>query len=255
MMKINKSVYLDIKNHLIVKKTNPLSMKIEYKKHTTAYKLTLKCNLFKVPKIYYYDSRKGVINMEYFSSLQSFSSFKNPTNEMVIKIANSLSYIHENLILKKKINSTSINNIGIKYKTFIHGDFNGKNVCVDNKGNIIILDWQTAKIFGGKATYQSRLFDVLWFATYSLRVPQKKDLNFLRTIRISKLFIDSYMNASKRKIDPSYFYNYTRVFILNYLKNKKKMKKNSIKEILAFKYSIFLNLFFLRSLKKFINNE
>ncbi len=250
-MRIGKSVCFNIKDCQVIKQSDPSLMQIEYEKHLKAYELGIKSNLFKVPKIYDYDKERGILKMEYFSNIQRFDTISNPSNELVTKIAQSLSYIHENLLLTNKISSSSINEFGIKYKTFIHGDFNGHNVCIDRQdGNIIILDWQTAPFHGGQATYESRLFDLIWFATYNLRVPKKKDLNFFKTIGLSKLFIKSYLEATKDEIDTTYLYNYAKNFILSQLQYKKKITKTKIKEKLFLKYSIFLNLLFLKQLKK-----
>lgn len=248
-----KNIFLDTKGCQIIKKSEPSLMKIEYEKHRKAYELGLKSNLFKVPKIFDYDSQKGIIKMEYFPNIQSYDSISSPSEELVIKIAHSLSYIHDNLVLKDQITSPLLSELGSKYKAFIHGDFNGRNVCVDNlSGDIVILDWQTASFYGGKATYECRLFDLLWFATYSLRQPKKKDLNFFRTIRISKLFIKSYMKVSKLQIDTAYLYNYANSYIQKNLINRKKIKKLTFKESLLFKYNVFLNFIFLKQLKKFV---
>ncbi|MDC3203874.1 hypothetical protein OA978_00405 [Candidatus Pelagibacter sp.] len=251
MVTIDKSIRLNITDRQVVKQSDPSLMKIEYEKHAKAYELGIKSNLFKVPKIYDYDSQKGIIIMEYFPNIQRYDSISKPSDEIVIKIAECLSFIHDNLTLTNKINSSLINELGTKYKSFIHGDFNGQNVCIDKlDGKIIILDWQTAPLYGGKATYESRLFDLMWFATYSLRVPRKKDLNFLRTIKLSKLFIKSYLKTTKEEIDKNYFYNYANSFILKQLKYKKKISTFKIKESLFLRYSIFLNLIFLKQLKK-----
>ncbi len=251
MLNIDKSVSLDTKGCQIIKQSDPSLMIIEYEKHREAYALGIKSNLFKVPKIYDYDAQKGIVKMEYFPNIQRYDSISNPSDELVIKIASSLSFIHDNLVLADKITSPLISELGSKYKAFIHGDFNGHNVCVDKvNGDIVILDWQTASFCGGKATYESRLFDLVWFATYSLRQPKKKDLNFFRTIRISKLFIESYMKVTKEEIDKTYFYNYVNSFIQRQLKYRSKVTKPTIKERLCFKYNIFLNLIFLNQLKK-----
>ena len=254
MVKIYKSVHLETKDCQMIKQSDPLLMKIEFEKHTQAYELAIKSNLFKVPKIYDYDSDKGIIKMEYFPNIQRYDSISNPSDELVIKIANLLSYIHDNLVLKNKITSSLINKFGQKYKSFIHGDFNGHNVCIDKlTGNIVILDWQTAPFYGGRATYESRLFDLMWFATYSLRIPKKKDLNFFRTLRKSKLFIKSYIEATKQEIDKNYFYEYANSFISMHLKYKTKVTKASFVENLCFNYSKFLNFIFLKQLKKIYN--
>ena len=52
-------------------------------------------------------------------------------------------------MLKNKITSSLISKFGQKNKSFIHGDFNGHNVCIDKFVNIVILDWQTATFYGG----------------------------------------------------------------------------------------------------------
>ena len=246
-----KNVFLDTKGCQIVKQSDPLLMKIEHEKHKKAYELGMQSNLFKVPKIYDYDSQNGIMKMEYFPNIQRYDSISSPSEELIIRIASSLSFIHDNLLLEKKITSPLISELGSEYKAFIHGDFNGHNVCVDKmSGDIVILDWQTASFYGGKATYESRLFDLVWFATYSLRQPKKKDLNFFRTIRISKLFIKSYMKVTKLEIDKTYFYDYVNSYVQRYLKLRIKVAKPSLKESLIFKYNIFLNLIFLKQLKK-----
>ena len=70
MVKFEKSIRLDIINRQVVKQSDPSLMKIEYEKHTKAYELGIKSNLFKVPEIYNYDSQKGIIIMEYFPNIQ-----------------------------------------------------------------------------------------------------------------------------------------------------------------------------------------
>ena len=253
---VSKSIDIDIENQIVIKKSDPQLMSIEHEKYFKAHELGLKSNLFKVPKIYNYDKINGVMKLEYISELTRFDSIDDPSDQLIFKIANSLSYIHENLKLKNKITSEAINNIGYKYKSFIHGDFNGQNVCVNKlNGKIVILDWQTAKSYGGKSTYESRLFDVMWFATYSLRIPRKKDLNFFRTIRLSKFFIISYLKAHNEKIDKIYFLNYAINFILSQLRNKKNKLGYSIKKNISFIYSIFLCLIFIIQLRKIFKKD
>ena len=253
MINSKQIIKVDIQNGKVVKQSEPLLMKIEYEKHHEAYNLSIKSNLFKVPKIYDYDSKAGIIVIEYLPNILRYDSIKNPSDKIIIQIADSLSFIHDNLKIKSQNSSNLLDKYGSKNKVFIHGDFNGHNVCVDQQNNkIVILDWQTTKIFGETTTYASRFFDVLWFATYSLRKPKKKDLNFFRTIRASKLFLESYINSTKYKVNNLDFYEYANFLLLH---NKNNIENGKFKEKLYYKYVDFLNAIFLKSLKKIKVNK
>jgi hypothetical protein len=238
----------------VIKQSDPALMKFEYEKHRKAYELGIESGLFKVPKIY--DYKKGVLTMEYFHNAQTFDSIKHPSKDLINKVARSLVFIHSNLILANDEIEYLPGNKKSKYEVFLHGDFNGANVCFDKiDGSIIILDWQTSYIYGGRATFDTLLFDVVCFATYSLWHPRMKNIYFLKTIKDASLFVESYIGDSSLDISMLDVYNYALLFFQKELDRRSNQNSNqSIKEKLYLTYAIFLNRFFLRLIKRKIIN-
>lgn len=248
---IKKKITINLENCLLTKQSQPSLMEIEHEKHTKGYLLGIKSCLFKVPKIHRYNRMKGILVMDYFPNIQKFNKIKNPSQELIVRIAKSLSFIHDNMILKKKMSIKEVYKIGSKFNSYIHGDFNGDNVCVDKLNNdIVILDWQSPSRFDKPFNYHDRLFDVFWFATFNLWKLNKVNLNFLKLINNSILFIQSYINFSKEKININYVLTYGDNFYRASLINQKKKKRLKIKEILIFNYSKLLNILFFKFLKR-----
>jgi hypothetical protein len=234
---------------IVVKTTSPELMRIEYEKHKRAYEIGKESGLFRVPEIYEYEPIKGRMTLEYMNDIEKFESIKSPSNELIYKIGKSLAIIHKNLSLPEEIIIQLPKEFVSCDEVFLHGDFNGANVCIDKKdGSIVILDWQMAPGYGGRATFGTRLFDLTWFATYNLIFIHKKDLNPNRAIEISNLFIKSYIDES----NPCF----SNLDLINYIQNYFQLisgsakKSESIRHYLLKKYSIYLRERFLKSLSK-----
>jgi hypothetical protein len=234
-------------DNTVIKTTSPELMSIEYEKHKRAYEIGKESGLFRVPKIYEIDLNKGVMTLEYINNLTRFSSLLFQTSDLTERVGRSLAVIHKSLSLSDEMISAIPDEIASTDEVFLHGDFNGENVCIDKSDNsIVILDWQMTSVYGGKATYGSRLFDLIWFITYSFWEPKIKDIYSNRAIQMANLFIDSYIDESNSSFEKKDIYRYAQDFFE--LELVKVAKNKSIKKNILLKYSLHLNKKFIKSM-------
>ena len=95
----------------------------------------------------------------------------------------------------------------------MHGDYNGVNICVGKSLKpIVIFDWQMTSVHGGKATYGSRYFDIIWFINYLIWTPTIRYLFVDPVTSVAKLFIESYFKESSVAYDVETATRYAKNF-------------------------------------------
>jgi hypothetical protein len=107
-------------------------------------------------------------------------------------------------------------------EVFLHGDFNGINVCITEcSPSVVVIDWQMTSRHGGKATYGSRYFDVIWFINYILWTPSIPYIFTDPIATIAKSFLKSYFKEANVVTDWESFIRYTK----NFFKTKLPFRK------------------------------
>lgn len=150
------------------------SIEVESLKMTLAHEIAERSMLFRVPQVI--STGERCIETSYLPGLVPFRrSLSDRDKRLLIanKAGAALAAIHANLKLPDAWKHELPEGLRgeCSDSVYIHGDFSGENVCVDQDGNIVILDWSMTPRFGGKSTYGTRYFDVCWFLCNLFRRP------------------------------------------------------------------------------------
>mgnify|MGYP003985520731 CR=1 FL=1 len=217
-----------IKKNTVVKTTTPELARIELKKMIMGRSISERCDLFRVPEVYDYDEKNGIIVLERIHGLRGIgrsNDSKNLYNNMIIKAGLSLATIHNHMSLPDDMKIIIDKDIDFSgNKIFMHGDFSVENVCtIDNSpGALAIIDWQMTSMHEGKATYGTRYFDIAWFINNLFSKPIYKYIFRHNVDDTAKLFIDAYFGAcSDANCNVNEFSEYLRVFFHNKLQERK----------------------------------
>jgi phosphotransferase family enzyme len=138
----------------------------------------------------------------------------NEYRSLMSRIGHSLAVIHRDLVLPDEMIIAVQPEFALRgTEVFLHGDFNGANVCVTpDSSTIVILDWQMTGRHGGRATYGSRYFDIIWFINYMLWTPTTRLLLSDPVTPAAKLFIQSYFQEAGTPFAPDMFVPYAKRF-------------------------------------------
>jgi len=164
---------MEIANDIIRKTGEPGILAIEAAKASRAFDIGKDCGLFYVPKVINFDAKAGVLEFERLNGLVTLLDMAARKDERLLEIlkktGKALAAIHEKLLLSEQM----------KHKlpdewmacpdenVFIHGDFAGFNLCLEEStGRLVILDWSSAPFLGNVATYGSKFFDIIWFVIF-----------------------------------------------------------------------------------------
>ena len=129
--------------------------------------------LFYVPEVISCRPEQGMLHVEWINNLESLTSIALSADpqmpELCRRAGAALSAIHEQLRLPEPMRlplpepGRSASGTGV----FLHGDFNGDNVCYERRRDrLVVVDWSSAPLFGGKPTWGSRYFDLMWFGHF-----------------------------------------------------------------------------------------
>lgn len=163
---------VDICNDVVLKTDDPKSMRMEAEKTRRARNIADSCGLFRVPKVLAYDESTGQIKFQFLHSLSSIKDVLNSgdTYKPIMRnIGQALAVIHKELTLPDEMKFCLPQEYNLSSsKVFLHGDYCLGNIYIsDIDGKPVILDWHATPKIGGKATYGTRYFDLMWFV-YSL---------------------------------------------------------------------------------------
>jgi len=236
----------------VTKSTTPDTMRVEVEKFRKAFEIGKDCGLFRVPKVLDYDETKGVAVFERIKTIQPVRDALFMTSQVksiMEMVGRSLAIIHQKLTLPREMIialPTEIDFPGTE--VFLHGDFNGYNVCFEEHSSmIIVLDWQTAAIHGGRATYGSRYFDLLWFVNYMLWTPTLRYLWGDPVNPVTKVFLKSYFKEAGILYDTEMFVQYAKSFFETEIPLSKKQEGRMTRCL--FPRSYILTQRFIESLK------
>ena len=111
-------------------------------------------------------------------------------------------------------------------EVFLHGDFCLDNICLGkNDSEIFILDWQTTqKIGGGKITYGTRYFDLMWFVYCLFYRPFNRQRYNIRAPAslMAKEFLDGYFQTFDSNGRHEAFADYMEKFMAVTLAKRKR---------------------------------
>ena len=205
---------IQISDEFVTKRCQPALMAIEFTKHTRAIEIAEKSQLFRVPLIKEYLPEEGKLVLEYIPNLDRLSKSPILSERHLQKLAKALNAVHQGLILPDSMVLELPAKLSGPKNVFLHGDFNGENVCIDrSNGELVILDWQMTSVYGGDCTFGSRLFDLLWFCTYGLWEPEKKDIFDLnRPIELAMSFLQAYIQESDCGLTYEEVFKYAKKF-------------------------------------------
>jgi hypothetical protein len=157
----------------IARKTgDPLLLAVEALKSEKAAQIGRDSGLFYVPTIVRFDEKNGQLDFERLHSLVTLAQLAIDGDSRLFSLlgqtGQALATIHKRLVLPEQFRV----DLPVEWmdaeqdNVFIHGDLATINVCYHGPtGNLVMLDWSAAPLLGRRATYGSRYFDVLWFAS------------------------------------------------------------------------------------------
>ena len=209
----------------VTKTAAPDLMRIEVEKTRRAFEIGRDCGLFRVPKVLDYDEVKGVAVFERIERIQPFISKINQWSSVIERIGRSLALIHRALSLPQEM----VISLPPKFdlpgtEVFLHGDFNGYNVCLSTcLDSIVIFDWQMTSRHGGQATYGSRYFDLLWFVNYMLWTPTFSYIFHDPVSLVAKRFLASYFREADIPYDADMLVQYAKNFFAMKLSLRKQL--------------------------------
>lgn len=198
----------------VIKSSSPKLMSIEVQKTHNAYCLARDSKLFRVPRIIEYDQDSGICIQERIPGLLPISSMIYQRPDLLAKIGHVLAVIHQSLKLSESMTIPlphALDSDGSK--VYIHGDFNGQNVCYAPQSNdIVVLDWQMTSRHGGLSTFGTRYFDLIWFINYFIWTPSFRHLFHDPITLLSKSFLSAYYRESGTTCDPMSLARYATKF-------------------------------------------
>jgi hypothetical protein len=242
----------------VTKTSTPDLMRVEVEKTRRAFEIGKDCGLFRVPEVLEYNEGKGVAVFERIYGLNSTWSLMSGSSQyksIIEQVGRSLAIIHRKLVLPDKMTIMLTSEFNLPgTEVFLHGDFNGINVCVSTcSSSVVILDWQMTSRHGGRSTYGSRYFDIVWFFNYILWTPTIKYLFSDPVSAIARYFLESYFKESGLAYDKREFVQYAKNFFDTKLPFRKQHTSWKVRYLL--KRSNILTGRFVKSLETMIPNE
>jgi len=208
---------ISISRNTVSKKGDPTLMRVEVEKCRRASEIGRDCKLFRVPQVLDYDESNGVAIFERINGIKPIKNAVSWGDEYAALaeiLGSSLAIIHENLTLPNEMIVPLPSQLTFPgCDVFIHGDLSVYNVCVEKDWPpIVILDWQMTRMHGGKATYGTRYFDLMWFIDNLVYRPTLRYIfgNPLRTV--SKIFLDSYFKTARIEYKADEITSYAKHF-------------------------------------------
>lgn len=203
-------------NDIVVKSAHPDLLRIEVEKTRRAYEISRESNLFRVPRVIDYDDTNGVVIFEKLNI--SPMSRAVPWGEKRIKLASclgaSLALLHRKLVLPEEMRIGLPEQFSYPHdEVFLHGDLSVDNVCVGKAyPPIVILDWQMTPVHGGRSTYGTRYFDMMWFISNIITRPYTRFMFINPAAPVINAFLEGYFSASELTFDSNRMYIYARQF-------------------------------------------
>jgi hypothetical protein len=210
--------------------------------------------LFRVPEVLDYDDAKGVAVFERIERIQPMQNIilkAKQVKPLMETLGCSLAIIHRRLTLPREMTISLPPEFDLPgTEVFLHGDFNGCNVCFETRTyRLVVLDWQMTDLYGGQATYGSRYFDIIWFVNYMIWVPMLRYLLGDAITPAVKLFFKFYFAESGISYDAEMLVRYTKGFVEQQRPYRIKQCVGSCRARIMFSRSLSRTQKFIESLK------
>jgi hypothetical protein len=244
---------IEFSRHTVTKTNEPELMRVEVEKTRKAFQIGRDCGLFCVPDVLDFDERKGVAvfeRIEGIAPIYTAVPLGKEYNALAEFLGESLAVIHENLILPSDMLLPLPPEFVLpQNEVFLHGDLSVFNVCVSNRWPpITILDWQMTGEHGGKATFGTRYFDLMWFISNLLYRPTTRYLFCNPVATVSRKFLEAYFKTAKLEYKADEITSYAKHFFKINLPVIKKI--SSRKRYILLPRSNFLMKKFVKSLSE-----
>lgn len=189
-------------------------MRVEVEKTRRAHEIGKDCGLFYVPEVLDFDEKTGTavferLNLRTVSAKGGAVKWGPQKRLLADVLGKSLAIIHKELSLPEEMCVELPDAFACEHdKVFLHGDVSVNNVCVGPKWPpIFMLDWQMTSAFGGRATYGTRYFDLLYFVSNLLFRPYSRFIYSDPVTPVARTLIVAYFTEanipySKEKLIP-----------------------------------------------------
>lgn len=193
-----------IGKNTVTKSAEPGLMRVEVEKTRRAIEIAKNCNRFRVPEILDYDEARGVLVSERLKINPAVTGcFGKQGLQLAKDLGAALAFIHRDMILPAEMLIPLPEEFPSSHESvFIHGDLGLGNVCMEEgyPPSIVIIDWQMSPNHGGRSTFGSRYFDIIWFVV---------SLTYNRSIRFvlgnpAKPVIETFLESYFTEADISY---------------------------------------------------
>ena len=245
----------------IVRKTGDSSiLAVEAAKTQLAGKIGHSSGLFYVPKLLKFDAEAGILEFERLEgllALRKIATRKEPRiYDLLSRVGEALAVVHDNLVLpdelREELPAEWIDKDG--ENVFIHGDFDGFNVCYhEPTDRIVILDWSAAPLLNRTPTFGSRFFDMLWFVGFLFMSAENKRPFSWDAEGMSKAFLSGYANKYSPKNIQDKLFDKKDIFLHFHKRSLLFIaRRRGIDRGLVF---LIVQIFFYFRLKSFIKKE
>ncbi len=195
-----------IGKNTVTKTALPELMRVEVEKTRRAFKIGKQCGLFRVPEVLDYNEAKGVAVFErlQMKPISQAVPWGDQRIRLVKHLGASLAIIHREMTLPDDMRTPLPQEFFFPHdEVFIHGDLTVDNVCVgDSWPPIVIIDWQLTPLYGGRSTYGTRYFDMLWFIRTLISRFSSRFLFGNPVMPAAKVFFGAYFREAK--LDPDF---------------------------------------------------
>jgi len=242
---------VQVGKNTVTKTAEPSLMRVEVEKTCRAFEIGKECGLFRVPRVLDFDDDRGTAVFELVKGVRPFISRIDKSAPFADRVGRSLAIIHRDLNLPSEMAFPLPQEFTLEgNEVFFHGDFNGENICLQAGCDpIVILDWQMTCLYGGKATYGSRYFDLVYFINFLIWKLKFSLLFSDPVIPVAGDFLKAYFKETGTHFNAGEFALYAANFFEKEL-TKRKHRVNSIHRYLFFKRSQTIKERFLRSLNQ-----
>lgn len=162
---------VEIRGGLVYKRGTRRALELEAVRTRLAQALGERSGRFTVPQVQWLDVPGQLLATEYLPqlvNLHEVAAGAVAEPEAVFQAAGrALATVHRDLRLPAEYVLPLPESLrwAAEEEVPLHGDFCCTNVCwVPGAARLVLLDWASAPLFGGLATYGSRYFDLVWFA-------------------------------------------------------------------------------------------
>lgn len=216
----------------VIKTAPAVLMGVQVEKTRRAFDIGRNCGLFRVPKVLDYDETKGQAVFEKLTIAPVATAV--PWGWQKIRVAKSLgaslAVIHRELVLPEKMRVGLPSRLASpEDEVFLHGDLSTYNVCVERAlPRLVILDWQMTPAYGGRATYGTRYFDIIWFIHNLINRPQTRFLFGNPVAPVISAFLEAYFSETALFYDSEKLATYaTRFFEVEMPRMEAEIIRNS----------------------------